>query len=141
MTTRPESVPPYLVTLFPVLFVLFWLFISEVISFLSGWHALARRFTKQSEPCGEITTAGPFFYVVHMRYWSHYSSVIRVSAAEDALYLSVLFPYRFGHPPLRVPWSEIEFDLIKLYWRGYVVLTLGREEQIPFRISERMARI
>ncbi len=69
-----------------------------------------------------------------------YSSVIRLSATQDALYLSVLFPFRAGHPPLRIPWNEISFAQTTLLWNRYVVLTLGDEEQIPMRISQRMAR-
>ena len=75
-----------------------------------------------------------------MRYWSHYSSVIRLTAAGDALYASVLLLFRIGHPPLRIPWNEIQFGRAKRVWRNYVVLTLGNQEHIPMRISERMAR-
>jgi hypothetical protein len=113
---------------------------SALISFITGWHALARRFKEQSEPYGETKIAGPFFFTVYMRNWTHYSSVIRLAAAEDALYLSVLFPFRTGHPPLRIPWTEIQFSRTRHLWQSLVVLTLGNEERIPMRISERMAR-
>jgi hypothetical protein len=75
-----------------------------------------------------------------MRGWSHYSSVIRLTAATDALYVSVLFPFRIGHPPLRIPWDEIQFGRTKFFFRSYIVLTLGNQEKIPMRISLRMAR-
>jgi hypothetical protein len=63
-----------------------------------------------------------------------------MTAASDALYLSVLFPFRIGHPPLRIPWDEIRMRRTKFLWRRLVLLTLGNQEQIPMRISERMAR-
>jgi hypothetical protein len=63
-----------------------------------------------------------------------------MTAAEDALYLSVSFMFRIGHPPLCIPWSEITVSRTKRFWRSYVVLTLGNQEGIPFRISERIAR-
>jgi hypothetical protein len=75
-----------------------------------------------------------------MRAWSHYSSVIRITAASDALYASVMFPFRIGHPPLRIPWEEIRFSRTKFFFRTYIVLTLGNQEKIPMRISLRMAR-
>jgi len=75
-----------------------------------------------------------------MRLWSRYSSVIRLTAASDALYASVLFPFRIGHPPLRIPWDEIRFGRTKLLFRTYIALTLGNHEKIPMRISMRMAR-
>jgi hypothetical protein len=112
-------------------------FLSSVIS---GWHKLSRRFRAQSEPYGDAKSVGPFPYTVYTRYWSHYSSIIRMTAAEDALYLSVLFFLRIGHPPLCIPWKEIQFCRMKFFWREHVVLTLGEQERIPMRISERMAR-
>jgi hypothetical protein len=117
-----------------------WCIVCFVVSLFSGWFALSGRFRQQSEPYGDTRSAGPFFYAIYMRFWGHYSSVIRMTAAEDALYLSVLLPFRPGHPPLRIPWSEIQFSRTRRLWRQYVVLALGNQERIPFRISERMAR-
>jgi hypothetical protein len=124
----------------PVFFVALWCAVCFLISFITGWFALTRRFRRQSAPYGEIRTAGPFFYTVYMRFWGHYSSVIRLSAASDGIYASVLFPFRIGHPPLRIPWDEIKLGRTKWFLRTYIVLTLGNEEMIPMRISQRMAR-
>jgi len=41
---------------------------------------------------------------------------------------------------LQIPWNEITFGKTKYFRRSFVVLRLGNEEQIPMRISERMAR-
>jgi hypothetical protein len=123
-----------------VFVAILWCAVCFLISFLTGWFALVRRFKKQSEPYGEIRSAGPFFYTVYMRFWGHYSSVIRLTAASDALYASILLPFRVGHPPLRIPWNEIQIGKTKFFWRRYIVLTLGSAEKIPMRISERMAR-
>jgi hypothetical protein len=116
-----------------------WILGAIASSFCSGWHVLSRRFRKQSEPHGEIRSAGPFFYGAYGRFWIDYGNVIRITAAEDALYLSVLFLFRIGHPPLRIPWKEIKIGRTTFMWQRYVVLTLGEQERIPFRISERIA--
>jgi hypothetical protein len=138
---QADSIDPYLAALgFAIFFAVFWCAIGYFISFIGGWLALTRRFRKQSEPNGEIRSAGPFFYTVYMRFWGHYSSVIRLVAASDALYASVMFPLRIGHPPLRIPWDEIRFSRTKFFFRTYIALTLGNQEQIPMRISLRMAR-
>ncbi len=124
-----------------VIFVaILWCAVCFLIGAMTGWLKLARHFRKQSDPYGDSKTAGPFFYAVYMRYWTHYSSVIRLTAAADALYASVLFPFRIGHPPLRIPWNEIQIGKAKFLWRSYVLLTLGNQERIPMRITERMAR-
>jgi hypothetical protein len=140
MQAGSNSLSPYL----PILifaFVAAWLcFICFLISVGTGWHRLSKRFPAQSEPYGQTKSAGPFFYTVYMRFWGHYSSIIRMTAADDALYLSVLLPFRLGHPPLCIPWSEITFGKDTFLWKSYIVLTLGNVERIPMRISERMAR-
>jgi hypothetical protein len=74
-----------------------------------------------------------------MRYSSHYSSCIRMAAAADGLYLSMLFFLRIGHPPLRVPWNEIRLSRTRSFWGRSVLLALGKQERIPMRITERMA--
>jgi len=75
-----------------------------------------------------------------MRFRVNYGNVIRLTATEDALYISILFFFRIGHPPLRIPWTEIKMAETKFLWRRYVFLMLGNEEKIRMRISARMAR-
>ena len=140
MQADPNHVFPYLPILFLAVGSAFMCFICFLISFISGWYKLSERFRAQSEPYGQTRSVGPFFYTVYMRFWGHYSSIIRMTAADDALYLSVFFPFRIGHPPLCIPWKEIQLGRTKFMWRRYVVLTLGNQERIPMRISERMAR-
>jgi len=125
---------------FAVYFVMLWCFVCIVLSVMSGWFALSRRFHKQSDPYGETRSAGPFSYGIRMRFRIGYGNVIRLTAAEDALYLSILLLFRIGHPPLRIPWQDVQFGRSKFLWQQYVVLTLGKQERIPMRISERMAR-
>ena len=124
---------------FFVFFITLWCFVCFLISLLTGWFILSRRFKKQSEPYGETRSAGPFGYGVRMRFRTNYGNVIRLTSTADALYLSVFFPFRAGHPPLCVPWKEIQLGRTKFLWLRYVVLTLGNQERIPMRISERMA--
>jgi hypothetical protein len=140
MQTPSNTLPPHFLLLFPVFFIGVWALVGLLLSFLSGWWILATRFSTDEQPSGDAKTAGPFFYVLYLRFWMHYSSVVRVTAANDALYLSVMFLFRIGHPPLRIPWNEIRFSTTTYFLRRYMVLTLGTNEQIPLRISQRMAR-
>jgi len=128
-----------------MIFVVFlgiaWLsLILFLVSLLSGWRKLSKRFRAQSETYGVTKSAGPFFYTVYLRYWSRYSSSIRITAADDALYLSVFILLRVGHPPLCIPWNEIQIGRTRYLWRSYVLLTLGNQERIPMRIPELMAK-
>ncbi|HVZ82918.1 MAG TPA: hypothetical protein VG893_04530 [Terracidiphilus sp.] len=124
----------------PIFFVLVWIGTSMLIAALSGWHRLAGRFTSGAKPCGDIRTAGPWFHTVYARYATHYNSVIRMAAAHDALYLSVLPLFRAGHPPLRIPWNDIRVVPVQRGLRQMMALSLGNKECVTFRISMRMAR-
>jgi len=130
---------PLGLALFAILFALLWCASSFWVSWVSGWHSLVRRFKYQAEPYADIESSGSFASV-YLRYWSHYSGVVFLTAGEDALYVSIMFLFRVGHPPLRIPWGEIRFGRRKFFFRTYIVLTLGNEEKIPMRISLRMAR-
>jgi len=132
--------PPYLTLFLFLLSACVIALVSYLSSAISGWYTLSRRFTAQAEPSGDGRTVGPFFYTIYWRLWTHYNSIIRVTAAPNALYLTVNFLLRIGHPPLAIPWSEIQFSRTRFMGFKYVELTLGSEERIPMRISERMAR-
>ncbi len=140
MQTASNTLPPHFLLIFPFFIFGVWVLVSLLTSSLSGWGLLASHFSSDRQPSGNTTTAGPFFYVVYLRFWTHYGSMVRVTAANDALYLSVLFLFRIGHPPLRIPWNEIRFSTTTYFFRRYMVLTLGTDEQVPMRISQRMAR-
>jgi hypothetical protein len=140
MQARPDNLLSFFLLLFPVLLVAAWAPLSIAISYVSGWHLLSKRFQAQAEPYGDTRRAGPFSYGVQLRFRVNYSGVIRMITAYDALYVSAVFPFRFGHPPLCIPWDEVRGRRAKLLWHRFVILTLGQQERVPVRISERMAR-
>jgi hypothetical protein len=139
MPARPD-IQIYFAIAFPILFVLLWIGVCMLIAMMSGWHLLAGRFASTDKPSGDVRTAGPFFHTVYGRYWTKYNSVVRMTAARDALYLSVLAPFRAGHPPLRIPWAEIRVVPIERGLRRLVALSLGNKECVSFRAGPRMAR-
>ena len=119
---------------------IFWMIVCMLFSFVSGWHALIERFRKQEEPDGDILEAGPYSHTVRMRSLGIYPRVLRMTSARDALCLSVILPCRIGHPPLCIPWDEIRLGEKGNRWGWGMILTLGKDEQVPMRISGRTAR-
>ena len=73
----------------------------------------------------ETRSEGPYFYSVYTRFWLCYICVIRLSAADNALYLSVPFLFQICHPPLCIPWKEIKIGRTKFLWRQFIVFMLG----------------
>lgn len=134
------DISTYALIAVPILFVLLWIGTSMLIAMMSGWHTLAKRFASADKPYGDVRTAGPLFHTVYGRYGVKYNSVIRMTAASDALYISVFAPFRAGHPPLRVPWEEIRIVPVKKGLRSLIVLSLGNRECVSFRVGPRTAR-
>ena len=50
-----------------------------------------------------------------------------------------MFLFRFMHPPLLVPWSEIKVRRNKGWVFEYVIFTMGHELAIPLRIRAKLA--
>jgi len=125
----------------PIYFFCLWILMviglgPVLISILSGWFALSKRFRATAEPSGATRSVVPIFHV-QMRHQG--CSSMRMTTAEYGLYLSMSFISRIAHPPLAIPWNEIQIHPGRFLWIRQFVLTLGNKERIPLRISERIA--
>jgi hypothetical protein len=128
--------PLWLTPIFPVFFICLWCGIVLLISRLSGWATLANRF-RLSLP---FAASKWRWQSARMRFTANYSGCLTVGSDPTGLYLDIFALWKIGHPPLFLPWSEVSVRRRgKILIFGYVELTLGREEQIPFRISAGLA--
>lgn len=115
-----------LLLLIPVLFLLFGgglaTAIVTLLSFVSGWRALAGRF-----PAPPDFTEGKLFAWQSGRVGVvNYNSVLRVRVSARGLHLSCSFPFHFMHPPLLIPWSQItNLQQHKVLAWQVILLTIG----------------
>lgn len=122
---------------FPLYFLSLWLLISYVLSWMSGWHLLAQRFRTDAEFTGTLYR----WFHATMRCGVHYNGALKAGTNVEGLSLAPIFLFRIGHSPLFIPWTEISVGSSRWYDLYLsVTLILGREEQVPFRISQRTAR-
>jgi len=120
---------------FPIFFVLLWMVISALISYVGGWRTLSRSF-RATEP---FAGAKRYLQSGQMRWIAGYNNCLTVGADSNGLYLAILFPFRLMHPPLFVPWSEVSVRTRRSWLLGErVTLTLGREVAIPLTIRGRL---
>jgi hypothetical protein len=126
----------YLPLNFSLYFLSVWIFVTYVISRIDGWHLLAQRFRTEAEFTGPIYR----WFNAAMRWGIRYNSALKVGTNVEGLYIAPLILFRMGHPPLFIPWSEISVGSSPWYDLFSITLTLGRAEQVPFRISRRTAR-
>jgi hypothetical protein len=116
-----------------VLFVL--PLVSVVISSTGGWGELGRRFRYP------VNFKGPQwrFQSGQMRGIAGYRNCLTLGASDEGLYMSVMLPFRIGHPPLLIPWAEIRVERRRLFLLQRVKFVLGRESSIPFWVSVSLA--
>jgi len=92
-------------TLLPIAFAIgfpiMWVSISILLSRMGGWAKLAECYADRGDEQGETH---------YMRSGSvgvvNYSSCLTLCVCKNGLRLSVLFPFRIGHPPLFIPWDQ-----------------------------------
>ena len=96
-------------------FVIFWLAICGALSLMGGWYELSRRFKSNDAIDGErfyfrSAAIGRGIFPVS------YGNCLFVTVGSTGLALSVLFPFRFLHPRLVIPWTDIERCEKVKYW-------------------------
>jgi hypothetical protein len=120
--------PSSLFLLLPLYFVaLMW-----IISRVSGWALLSRRFSTP-EPFNGKTWG---WQSARFRGWCNYNNCLNVGANPEGVYLSILLPFRLFHPALMIPWREIEVETGKALFGLYDTarFRIGTEERVTLRI-------
>ena len=126
--------PSVLAAMSPLYLLCLWMLVSAIVSLIGGWFSLARVYR----------TRVPFngakwrMQSGQMRYIVGYNNALTIGASPQGLYLASVFLFRFMHPPLLVPWSDVKVRKKKGWVFEYVIFTMGRELAIPLRIRGRL---
>ena len=96
----PSGIP--IAILFPFFFVGMWCFVCFIISRF-GWSAWAEiyRCDRQLQGKSYSGRSGQF------NFQGCYNRALNVVLCEEGIGLSVMLPWRVGHPPLLLPWSKV----------------------------------
>jgi hypothetical protein len=120
----------------PFFIVGWWILITYWIALISGWRLLAQRYRMQGTFLGQKWG----MQSARMRWVSGYNNALTVGADETGLFIVPFILFRAWHPALFIPWVEITAqDKTDLIFFKSVELTLGRSEEIPFKIRIKLA--
>jgi hypothetical protein len=116
--------------------IVFRALLLNAIAMASGWRMLAQHFSVQQPYSGQQWK----WQSAMMRYFVGYNNCLSVGADQAGLFVRTMWGARTGHPPLFVPWNEVSMGQAT-EWLGnkFVELSLGRTEQVPFRIRASLA--
>ena len=127
------------------LVVLFWCSVVVMISFIGGWHSLAKVY-RAEETTFRIARRdeGKRFRWASLamgpNYFPKYGNCVNVVVSERGIGLRVWLIFRVFHPPLLIPWSAVEScDLDKqilIFTRATVYL---RDRSNPIRFYGKCA--
>jgi len=123
------NLEPFLLLLFAVtVFVI----IHFAMSRLSGWNKLAQRF-RATEPC---TGESWGWQSAVFRGWIQYKHHLTFGADMHGLSISIIRIFGFFHPPLRIPWSEVQVETKKKFFGLFETadFVLGNQERVRVRI-------
>lgn len=93
-----------------MVFPLFWGGVVTLISYLSGWQALAGFYAEDGAPLRETRRFRSLSTRRKSSVPSSYSGVITYGVSETALFISVMILFRMGHKPLKIPFSDISIE-------------------------------
>lgn len=135
---NPNPPPDFPFALFAVGFPAFFATISLVFSMLGGWGKLAQRYKRVTPITGTtwwLQSAGIRRYVE-----VNYGNCLIVTVNDEGIGLSVLFPFRLGHPPLFIPWSEVLVAQVRRFFLfNRVRLTFPEEASVRIDMNTKLA--
>jgi hypothetical protein len=108
----PQPLPLWVIPLFPVFFAGMWLFVTGLIATLSGWSSLGIRF--REAPDAPAPTARRFGMASvdlvnsALPLPMSYNNCIVLGLGDAGIHLRTWLPFRFRHPPLLIPWAQVE---------------------------------
>jgi len=128
---EPFSLPAYI-----LFFIALWICVCKLISFFGGWKTLSQDYQANSA----FDSQKLWLKSVAMRRWASYSNCINVGANKYGLYLSVLFIFRVGHPPLFFPWTDIStVEDSRPLFGDIVIFNFAKQPDVPIIFSKRLA--
>lgn len=92
--------------LFPIFFAVMWFGVVGLLSALGGWMDMARSYPAVPDESGlrfSLASAALGRGLMPVQY----KSCLSVRIGNEGIGLSVVFPFRFRHPPMTIPWSAI----------------------------------
>lgn len=95
-----------LILLFSLYFAGLWTGVMYLAAWLGGWRALAGKFRVTTMPEGEARRFQSVSMTRVPGLPASYGFCTVLTITPGGLGISVPAPFRFGHPPLLIPWTE-----------------------------------
>jgi len=119
----------------PIVFPLFWVFVSVLISRVSGWSTLAEVYSFNGTFEGKRWR----FVSARMRWMMGYNNALTVGSDTKGLYLAMFVLLRPGHRALFIPWRDISTRTVPGPFMTYTEFRFTRVPSLFIRLPQRIA--
>ena len=119
---------------YAIFFLVFWLLLNFIVSRLTGWARIASHYRNVGGFTGKVWR----FQTITTRRGMAYKGNMNVGADSRGLYLSLFFLFRFGHPPVFVPWGDITVTEKQISKSRMLELRFRKTEDLPVRIFAKL---
>ena len=127
----------YLIPLiFPVFFIAIWTFVLGIIAVAGGWQRLAKHYTTR-----DMLTPyqGKKLRGKSARFGgTSYKRMLIFGANMQGLYLATNIIFRFSHPTLFIPWSDITTEERDGVFMSFTTLTFSQAPKVKMTISSKL---
>lgn len=133
-----ESPPVWLPVVIPLVFLLvfplMWCGVLWINSQIGGWSRLAKRYRSSEEPNGKT-----FHSVQGQVGIVSYRAALECTANEEGLFIRPWALFRFAHPLLFIPWSEMHgVTRTSLLWIRVVRADVGQPRVAVLRLAAKV---
>lgn len=119
------------IVVFPIFFAALWIGITQLMSFIGGWRNLAKLYPAAGKPVG----GREFHRVSGMFGMASYKHVLTIVVTRDGLYVENRTIFRFGHPPLFIPFAAIAYARRQtFFFKDYVAFEVGDPPMASIRL-------
>jgi len=118
-------------------FVVVWVAAAWLVALLGGWRELAAVYRGDPMMFQGRTWS---FQSARFRMNTRYNGALIIGVNEQALMLRTIAFFRFAHPTLIIPWSDVTITMEQRFIWRYVVLTFSRVPSVPVKLLEKRAR-
>jgi hypothetical protein len=135
--------PSFLIVPLVLLFVVaFWCGLLALIGWAGGWAGLAKEywFRDQFDGFRRRFASGAMNGGPLLGFPCNYGLCLTLGSNQQGMYLAVFGPFRPGHPPLFIPWSDVSAKPTKGWLNTYTDFTFAKCSRVQLRIDYRLAK-
>jgi hypothetical protein len=114
-------------------FAAIWIATGFIGARIGGWHALAEIYRAEA---GAFLGDRWRMRSASLRMFLRYNGIVTFGANERGLYLAVFVLFRAGHPPLFIPWTEIEVSNERGIVFTYTTFRFRRVPDVTLRVAQ-----